>query len=82
VQDAVLDRVVFPGELPGVLVDRNDRRRFRGRNVHVTFILSVRGADEHQIAEGDKVVTNAGSSLHDGDRVRSILAEAVCTELR
>jgi len=34
------------------------------------------------LCEGDKVVTNAGSSLHDGDRVRSILADAVCTELR
>jgi len=34
------------------------------------------------LCEGDMVVTNAGSSLHDGDRVRSILADAVRTELR
>jgi hypothetical protein len=30
----------------------------------------------------DMVVANAGSSLHDGDRVRPILADAVRTELR
>ena len=29
VQDLVADRVVFPGQLPGDLVDRDDRRRFR-----------------------------------------------------
>ena len=32
------------------------------------------------LCEGDMVVANAGSSLHDG--VRPILADAVCTELR
>ena len=32
------------------------------------------------LCEGDMVVVNAGSSLHDG--VRPILADAVCTELR
>jgi hypothetical protein len=35
-----------------------------------------------EIREGDIVVANAGGSLHDGDRVRPILADAVRTELR
>ena len=34
------------------------------------------------LCEGDMVVTNAGSSLHDGDRVRPILTDAVRTEPR
>jgi hypothetical protein len=34
------------------------------------------------LCEGDMVVANAGSSLHDGDIVRPILADAVRTELR
>jgi hypothetical protein len=34
------------------------------------------------LCEGDMVVAKAGSSLHDGDRVRPILADAVRTELR
>lgn len=34
------------------------------------------------LCQGDMVVANAGSSLHDGDRVRPILADAVRTELR
>ena len=33
------------------------------------------------LCEGD-IVANAGSSLHDGYRVRPILADAVRTELR
>jgi hypothetical protein len=34
------------------------------------------------LCEGDMVVTKAGSSLHDGDKVRPILTDAVLTEPR
>ena len=51
VQDAILDRVVFPHQLAGVLVDGDDRRRLRRRDVDVALVLAVRRADEDQVAE-------------------------------
>ena len=54
VQNAVPDRIVFPHELAGVLVDRDDRRRLGRRNVHVALVLAVRRADVDQIAPDDR----------------------------
>ena len=50
VQDAILDRVVFPHQLAGGLVEGDDRRRLRRRNVDVALVLAVRRADEDQVA--------------------------------
>src|ERR1051326_5667692 len=42
VQDPVENRIIFPHEFAGVLVNRNDRRRFWRRDVDVTLVLTVR----------------------------------------
>ena len=49
VQDLLADGVVLPHEFAGRLVDRDDRRRLRRRDVDVAFVLAVRRADEDQI---------------------------------
>ena len=54
VQDLVDDRVVLPDELPGLLVDRDDRGRARRRDVDVALVLPVRRADEDEVAPGHR----------------------------
>src|SRR3990172_5903711 len=49
VQDAVLNRVVFPLELTALLRERDDRRSARRRDVDVAFILAIGRADEDEI---------------------------------
>jgi hypothetical protein len=41
VEDFLANRVVFPHQLSGFLIDRDDRWRFRGGNVDVAFVLTV-----------------------------------------
>jgi hypothetical protein len=53
VQDPVFDGVVLPRELPRLLVEGEDRRRLWGGDVHVAFVLAVRGADEEEVPVGD-----------------------------
>jgi hypothetical protein len=50
----------------------------KGVAVLVASCLEIRKG----LCEGDMVVTKAGSSLHDGDKVRPILTDAVLTEPR
>ena len=54
VQDPVLDRVVFPDQLAGLLVERDDGRRARRRNVHVALVLAVRGAHVQHVSPDDR----------------------------
>ena len=54
VQDAILDGVVLPHELAGVLVERDVGRRARRRDVHVALVLPVRGAQEDEVAMRDR----------------------------
>src|SRR5207247_915670 len=53
-QDAISHGVVFPNLLASFLVDRNEGRSFRRRNIDVALILTVRGADVNHISERDR----------------------------
>src|SRR5260370_39868324 len=53
-QNTIADRIVLPDQFAGVLVEGDDRRGARRRDVRVTLILTVRRADEHEIAIDDR----------------------------
>lgn len=52
-QDVLPNGVVFPHQFAGVLIERDYGRRQGRGNVHVAFILPVRGADVDQVPLGD-----------------------------
>ncbi len=52
-QDVLPHGVVFPHQFAGVLIERDYGRRQGRGNVHVAFILPVRGADVEQVPLGD-----------------------------
>ena len=54
VQNPVSRVASFPHELPGLLVQRDDRRRLRRRNVHVALVLAIRRAHVDQIPPNDR----------------------------
>jgi len=56
VEDAVADRVIFPNEFSGFLIDGNDCRRFLRWNICVAFVLAVGSVPAADKNAGDKAL--------------------------